>query len=150
MTKHILSSRHLVPADIDRVWDFFSRAQNLGRVTPRSVGFEIHTPDPTTESGAVIDYTVRPVFGIPTGWRTRIESVDAPHAFLDVQEKGPYKEWHHRHTFEEVEGGVRMLDRVRYAIGWGVFGALAHRLFVRAQLERIFDFRYKVLEERFK
>ena len=39
MTKHILSSRHHISADLDTVWDFFSRADNLGRITPRSMGF---------------------------------------------------------------------------------------------------------------
>ena len=86
MTKHILDSRHHVPADIGTVWEFFSRAENLGRITPRSMGFEILTDQPSTESGSTIDYTLRPVFGIPAKWRTRIESVEAPHHFRDVQE----------------------------------------------------------------
>ena len=33
------------------------------------------------------------------------------------------------------------IDRVRYAIPFGPFGALAHRAFVRHDLERIFDYR---------
>ncbi len=150
MTKHVLSSRHHIPADIDRVWDFFSRAQNLGRVTPRSVGFDIHTPDPKTESGALIDYTVRPLFGIPTGWRTRIESVDAPHAFRDVQDKGPYKSWVHEHRFTEVEGGVRVDDRVEYEMPFGPLGSLAHRMAVGAQLQYVFDFRSTAIDNIFE
>ena len=124
MTKHILSSRHHVSADPQTVWDFFSRAQNLGRITPRSMGFDIHTENPSTETGATIDYTVRPVFGIPTGWRTRIEAVEAPHFFRDVQERGPYKSWVHEHRFTEVEGGVRMDDRVEYEMPFGPLGSL--------------------------
>lgn len=150
MTKHTLSSSHHIPADIDRVWDFFSRAQNLGRVTPRSVGFDIHTPDPKTESGAVIDYTVRPLFGIPTGWRTRIESVDAPHQFLDVQEKGPYKSWVHEHRFTEVDGGVRVDDRVEYEMPFGPLGSLAHRMAVEKQLQYVFDFRATAIDNIFE
>jgi hypothetical protein len=34
MTKHTLDSTHIVKADLERVWDFFSRARNLGRITP--------------------------------------------------------------------------------------------------------------------
>ena len=150
MAKHILTSRHHIPADIDTVWDFFSRADNLGRITPRSVGFEIHTPEPSTESGAVIDYTVRPLFGIPTSWRTRIEAVDAPHRFRDVQDKGPYKSWVHEHTFTEVEGGVRMDDRVEYEMPFGPLGSLAHRLAVEAQLQHVFGYRATAIDNIFE
>ena len=150
MTKHILSSRHHVPANIDRVWDVFSRAENLGRLTPSSMGFEIHTPEPTTTAGSTIDYTLRPLFGIPTGWRTRIETVDAPSRFSDVQEKGPYKSWVHEHRFTEVEGGVRMDDRVEYEMPFGPIGSLGHRLFVENQLQYVFGFRASAVDNIFE
>ena len=38
-------------------------------------------------------------------------------------------------------------DRVRYAIPFGPIGSLAHRLFVRRDLERIFDFRSAAVAE---
>ena len=150
MTKHILSSRHHVAADIETVWDFFSRAENLGRNTPRSMGFEILTEEPSTESGSTIDYTLRPVFGIPANWRTRIEAVDAPHRFRDVQDRGPYKTWVHEHTFTEVDGGVRMDDRVEYEMPFGPLGSLAHRLAVEAQLQYVFDFRATAIDQIFE
>ena len=133
MTKHTLDSTHIVKADLERVWDFFSRARNLGRITPRSMGFDIHTPDPVTETGAIIDYTVRPLFGIPAHWQTHIDEVEAPLRFRDVQAKGPYRSWVHEHRFTPVDGRrphgrprrVRDCPSVR-------IGALGHRLVVRA------------------
>ena len=150
MTKHTLQSSHLVPADADSVWDFFSSARNLGRITPRSMGFEIHTPDPRTETGAVIDYTLRPLFGIPTSWRTLIDQVDAPRRFRDVQVKGPYKSWVHEHRFRPVKGGVHMDDRVDYEMPLGILGSLAHRLVVRDQLEYVFGFRATAIDQIFE
>jgi len=150
MTKHILTSRHHVAADIDRVWNFFSRAENLGRVTPSSMGFEIHTDKPSTEQGANIDYTLRPLFGVPVSWRTRIDKVDAPRSFSDSQEKGPYKSWLHEHRFTQVEGGVRMDDRVEYEMPFGPLGALGHRLAVQSQLQHTFDFRTHAIDSIFE
>ena len=150
MTKHILSSSHTIAADIDKVWDFFSRAENLGRITPRSMDFEIHTDKPSTATGSRIDYTVRPLFGIPVGWRTRIDAVDAPHHFRDVQEKGPYKSWVHEHRFAEVGGRVRMDDRVEYEMPFGPIGALGHRMVVRSQLQYVFDFRTTAIDNIFE
>jgi ligand-binding SRPBCC domain-containing protein len=38
-------------------------------------------------------------------------------------------------------GGTLMRDTVRYALPFGPLGELAHRLLVKRDLERIFDFR---------
>jgi NADH dehydrogenase len=150
MTKQILTSSHIVRADLEGVWDFFSRAQNLGRITPRSMGFEMHTSEPTTEAGSTIDYTVRPLFGIPTKWRTRIDEVEAPHRFRDSQVKGPYKSWVHEHRFSAIDGGVRMDDRIEYEMPFGPIGTLGHRMLVRAQLQHLFDFRANAIDAIFE
>jgi ligand-binding SRPBCC domain-containing protein len=60
-----------------------------------------------------------------------------------VQVRGPYRLWHHTHELEPLDGGsaTLMRDTVRYALGFGAAGELAHRLLVRRDLEAIFDFR---------
>ena len=78
---------------------------------------------------------------IPIRWLTRIETWVAGERFVDVQIQGPYRLWHHTHTFEAHDGGTLVRDRVRYALPLGLLGELAHRLLVRRDLERIFDFR---------
>jgi NADH dehydrogenase len=150
MTKLSLSSSHHIASDLDTVWDFFSRAENLGRITPRSTGFDIHTPDPSTSEGSIIDYTIRPLFGIPTHWRTRFDAVEAPRRFVDVQEKGPYRTWVHEHRFSEDEGGVRMDDHVEYEMPFGPIGSLGHRWVVRSELQHIFDFRRSAIDDIFE
>ncbi len=83
---------------------------------------------------------------MPVHWRTRIETWEPPVRFVDFQEKGPYSLWEHTHTFEEDGDGATVIgDRVRYAIPLGPLGDLAHRLFVRRDLERIFDYRRDTL-----
>ena len=147
MAKHTLHSTHIVKADAERVWAFFSDARNLGRITPRSMGWVVHTPDPVTEAGAIIDYTVRPLFGVPVSWRTRIEDVEAPVRFRDVQAKGPYRSWVHEHRFTPVQDGIRLDDHIEYEMPLGPLGSLAHRLAVRAQLEQLFEFRATAVDQ---
>jgi NADH dehydrogenase len=147
MAPHTLHSTHIVSADAERVWAFFSNARNLGRVTPRSMGWVLHTPDPLTEPGATIEYTVRPLFGVPVRWRTRIAEVEAPHRFRDVQEKGPYRSWVHEHRFTPVQDGVRVDDHIEYEMPLGPLGSLAHRLLVRSQLEQLFAFRAAAVDQ---
>jgi len=86
---------------------------------------------------------------VPVRWQTRIEIWEPPVGFVDVQARGPYSLWEHTHSFETDGGGATVIhDRVRYAIPLGPLGALAHVLFVRRDLKRIFDYRSEAVSER--
>jgi ligand-binding SRPBCC domain-containing protein len=123
------------------VFDFFSRASNLERITPPFLRFRIKTPEPIEmRKGAIIDYNLR-IHGVPALWRTEIAEWDPPHQFVDLQLKGPYKLWHHTHTFTEEQGGTRMVDEVRYEVPLGPLGDIVEALFVRKDVTNIFRFR---------
>lgn len=141
MTTYSLSATQIVPADLDRTWAFYSDPANLRRITPSSLGFEMHSSSEPTHEGQLIEYTVRPIAGLPLRWLTRIEGVDAPHTFTDVQLRGPYRRWVHTHTFTPVDGGTRVDDRIEYELPLGPLGSIAHRLAIRSQLASIFAFR---------
>ena len=68
----------------------------------------------------------------------RDHGVDLLFKFVDQQLKGPYRMWHHAHTFHAADGGTMVEDTVHYR---PVGGALVHELFVRRYLQRIFMFR---------
>src|SRR6185437_7479207 len=91
-------------------------------------------------AGTEIDYTIR-IHGFPVRWRTAIETWNPPREFTDVQARGPYRRWHHTHRFREVDGGVEREDIVEYALPFGPLGRLAHWLFVRRDVEAIFEYR---------
>ena len=151
MARHVLERSQELPISVEQAWAFFSSPRNLARITPPDMGFVIHEPfdDKPTYSGQRITYTVRPLFGFPVGWVTRIAEVDAPHRFVDTQEKGPYALWHHTHTFTAVEAGVLMHDRVEYELPLGPLGELAHLILVKHKLKAIFEFRKQALERIF-
>lgn len=147
-----LKRTHFLPVTLQTAWDFFSTPVNLQTITPDYMGFQVRSePDflQKVYAGQMIAYTVRPVLGIPLFWLTEITHVEAGRFFVDEQRVGPYALWHHQHHFEAVEGGVKMTDLVHYRLPLGFLGRLAHVLFVRRQLEGIFDFRQKKLEELF-
>lgn len=146
MTLHTLSTELLLPRPRDVVFPFFANARNLETITPPWVQFEILTPgDIEMRPGALIDYRIR-IHGIPVRWRTEITVWEPPYRFVDVQRRGPYRRWVHTHTFEEHPDGTRCLDHVEYAV-WG--GTLIHRLFVRRDVQRIFQYRTEVLNRLF-
>ena len=136
-----------LPFPRERVFDFFSRAENLELLTPPWLSFKILTPVPIRMcEGALIDYRLR-VRGIPLGWRSEITVWDPPYRFVDEQRRGPYRAWIHEHRFTEVDGGTRVEDHVRYAV---LGGSLVDRLFVAPDIRRIFDYRQQRLRELFE
>ncbi|HRO98183.1 MAG TPA: SRPBCC family protein [Flavobacteriales bacterium] len=151
MALHVLEQEQVLPISLEEAWSFFSSPRNLARITPPDMGFVIHEPfdDSPAHAGQRITYTVRPLFGIPLKWVTLIALAEGPHRFVDSQIKGPYKRWWHLHTFEAVEGGVRMRDRVEYELPLGPLGELAHVMFVRKRLQQIFAHRRETLQRLF-
>jgi ligand-binding SRPBCC domain-containing protein len=150
MKLYTLEREQMVNKALEEVFEFFSRPQNLARITPSGMGFNILTPSPIImKAGTVIDYTVK-IFGFNVHWRTLISSYDPPHGFTDEQLKGPYKYWFHRHYFEKTEGGTLIYDSVTYALPFGYLGRLAHLLFVSHRLEYIFNYRSKAIKEIFE
>lgn len=146
---HRLERTQLIPRPMGDVFDFFSKAENLERLTPSWLGFQILTPLPIVmREGALIDYRIR-LMGVPMKWKTRIDVWEPGKRFVDRQLEGPYSLWRHLHEFEEVPEGVRMKDVVDYDLPLGPLGSIAHVAFVKRQLTTIFDFRYQVVEELF-
>jgi ligand-binding SRPBCC domain-containing protein len=145
-----LKRKQLVKTDLQTCWDFFSSPKNLSVITPEKMKFTVLTEQPKTMyEGLMIAYKVSPVLGIPMGWITEIKTVQDGVFFVDEQRKGPYKIWHHEHHFEAVEDGVLMTDIVSYTLPFGFLGKLAHWMFVRKELEAIFEYRFKKVDELF-
>jgi uncharacterized protein YbjT (DUF2867 family)/ligand-binding SRPBCC domain-containing protein len=148
VTVHQLRAKQVVPRQIEEVFAFFSRAENLGRITPGQMRFEFLSNDFEMRAGLEIEYRLRPMFGVPVGWRTAITSFDPPHRFTDVQLKGPYGRWEHSHSFSSVEGGTLVVDEITYELPLGRLGNLAHGL-VRPELEQIFRHRARSIDNIF-
>lgn len=135
-----------LPEPRAQVFDFFADPRNLERLTPSWLHFEILTPpDIAIRQGSLIDYRLR-MRGIPIRWQSVIDLWEPPHRFVDRQTKGPYSLWVHEHTFSERDGGTVVGDKVEYAVPGG---GLVQRFLVAPDLERIFQYRHRMLEQIF-
>jgi ligand-binding SRPBCC domain-containing protein len=148
---HKLYNKQFLPIDIKLAWEFFSSPKNLSKITPSYMDFQITSELPEEMyEGMIITYTVKPVAGIPVNWVTEISHTRKPYFFIDTQLSGPYKLWHHQHLFKEVKNGIEMEDIVHYKLPFGILGNIANFLFVKKQLEGIFNYRQNILSEIFK
>lgn len=144
--QHLLEVSDELPLPIEQVFAFFSDAANLERITPRSLHFEITSPQPISiRRGTLIDYRLRLLL-FPFHWQSEITEWEPPHRFADEQRRGPYASWRHEHTFEATASGTRLLDRVYYQLPFSPLGDLAFP-FVRWQLQAIFAFRQKITRQ---
>lgn len=149
MKFHRLAHEQFLPIPRAEAWAFFSQAKNLLAITPPSYGLEILSggEQPVTV-GALIVLRIRLAPGIHRKWITEISEVEAGHHFTDLQERGPFAYWEHHHEYLDAPGGTRVIDRIRYAMPFGLLGRLAHPI-VRARLEAMFAERARRLAQRF-
>jgi len=146
---HELRRQTQVSAPVEDVFNFFSDAANLDRITPAWLDFRILTPQPIVmELNTIFDLSLK-LCGMRFRWSSQITLWDPPHVFVDEQTKGPYSYWHHTHRFSETEAGTIKEDLVRYAVPGWLMEPSIHSKFVRPRLEKIFDFREKKLKQIF-
>lgn len=151
MPAHSIHRVQQLPVSIQTAWDFFSNPANLQTITPADMGFKVISTHHGEKmyAGQLIEYKVKPFFGIPLYWMTEITHVKDREYFVDEQRFGPYKLWHHQHHFKEIPGGVEMRDVVHYKLPFWFIGSIANGLLVKNKLKKIFDFRYRTVEEKF-
>ncbi len=140
-----------IPTDINTAWDFFSKPDNLNAITPKKLGFKIISDSFKNDmyAGQIIQYTVKPLLGISLYWMTEITHVKDKEYFVDEQRFGPYSLWHHQHHFKQINNGIEMIDFVHYKIPFWFIGDIANAVIVKKHLKEIFDYRWKVVEEKF-
>lgn len=138
-----------VKASLDTVFDYFNKPENLVKLMPPFMSFQLLTPGKLeTKAGAVFDYKVS-VFGIPNRWTTYIADYEPPHYFSDIQLKGPHSYWHHVHRFKEVDGGILVSDHIHYLLPFGIIGKLGNAIVMKPIVKALFTHRKKIIASEF-
>ena len=84
---------------IAAVFAFFGDATNLEAIMSEWLRFSVIITAPIVmDAGTLIEYRLR-WRRIPLRWTTLIEAWEPPRRFVDSQLRGPYRLWHHTHTF---------------------------------------------------
>jgi len=159
---HHLEFEQWVPFPVDRVFAFFSNPENLPRIMPTATGTKLILLNRVVpaENGAsekaagvgstiVTSFRVFPFLPIRAQWVARIVEFEWNHHFADVQDRGPFKSWHHRHEFDRAVrdkiNGTLVRDVIDYEVGFGFIGSIINDLFVRRQMQQTFAQRQLLL-----
>lgn len=164
-----LEFAHWVPFPLEQVFIFFADPNNLPRIMPPHTGTKIEhlsllPPPPAPPSNSlrtsgslagvgseiVTSFRVAPPLPLRQQWIARITEFEWNHHFADIQVRGPFQSWRHRHELAaETQDGIHgtlVRDQIDYAIGYGVVGAIAQRIFVGRQMKTTFAYRQGRLE----
>jgi ligand-binding SRPBCC domain-containing protein len=141
-----------LPVSLEEAWAFFSNPENLKAITPPHMDFKVTSNHHGNSiyAGQIIRYIVKPVLGIPLKWCTEITHVEPLKYFIDEQRSGPYAFWHHQHHFKQTDQGVLMEDILTYKVPFGILGDVVNTLMVRKEVNQIFEYRKRILSEKFR
>lgn len=148
-TQQVFMAEQFINKPLEQVFEFFSAAENLEKITPDTLNFKIlKKSTESIQKGTLIDYQLK-IHGVPAKWKTEICEWSPPYKFADNQLKGPYQKWYHTHTFETLGSGTLMRDIVCYKLPMGKLGWIFAGAFVRADVQKIFGFRRQILKKFF-
>lgn len=147
---YCIERKQILPVGLEQAWQFFSNPANLRSITPPWLDFTITSKIPEViYPGLIMTYRIRPLGGIAVSWVSEITHVQAPYYFVDEQQSGPYRFWHHQHLLKVSDTGVDVIDTLNYQLPLGVIGMALHTVWVKPRLDEIFRFRYHALAHYF-
>ena len=140
-----------IPVSLIQAWDFFSVIDNLAKITPEHMNFNILSRSDAGEMypGMIVTYKISPALNITIKWTTEITQIKEHNYFIDNIIKGPFKIWHHEHHFKQIENGTEIKDVLYYDIPFGFIGRILHKIFIKKRVEEIFNYREEKIKELF-
>ena len=164
MTSHA-QFEQWVPAPLEPVFLFFANPQNLPRIMPPQTGTRLEelrlvppqqNPAVTLCEGLagigseiLTSFRLFSFLPVRARWTALVVEFEWNHHFADIQKKGPFQRFHHRHEFaaqtRDGRVGTIVRDVIEYEVGFGWLGSIADRWQVRPELERTFRHRQQVL-----
>lgn len=131
-----------VPASF--AFDWHAQPDALRRLLPPWEKITVESQTGGINNGDRIELKIPLFSGLHMRWIAEHCGYDSGHQFEDVQLKGPFQSWHHKHIFEEVsETSCRLIDDIEYTLPLGKVGALLSQRFVQQKLEAQFAYRHR-------
>ena len=137
----------LIRATPERVFAFHERPDALQRLTPPWESSSVVQSALISEVGslAIVDAVV---FGPwKMRWVAEHTAYDPPYMFEDVQVKGPFRKWRHRHIVELHAHGAILRDEIDYEPPLWFLGKVAASLLIDPRLRKLFEYRHKVTRD---
>jgi ligand-binding SRPBCC domain-containing protein len=137
----------LIRASPERVFAFHEQPEALVLLLPPWESARVIQSAKISEVGARAIVETRIVGPITVQWIAEHTVYDPPHMFEDIQIKGPFRSWRHRHLVEPHKGGAILRDEINYEPPLGFVGRAFVPLLIESRLRKLFDYRHQVTRE---
>ena len=150
MARRQFSMETEIPATPEDVFAWHESAGAVEKLTPPWEKVEM------VERAESLKVGTKVVFRVAMGplrqrWVAEHIEYDPPRLFTDIQREGPFSYWCHRHRFEPTgHGTTRMIDEIEYELPLGLLGDLLGGAFTKGKLQRMFDYRHRVVLDHFR
>ena len=134
----------IIRASPERVFAFHEQPDVLNLLLPPWESARVIQTAKISEVGTNAIIETRILGPIKTHWVAQHTVYDPPHVFEDVQMKGPFRSWRHRHIVEAHAEGAILRDEIDYEPPLGFLGRALAPLLVERRLQKLFDYRHEV------
>lgn len=107
-----------LPAPVERVFAFHERPDALDLLAPPGKKMCVVRRQGGLEAGAEVEFRI-PAGPFSIRWLALHTEYEPNRLFTDVQRKGPFRYWRHRHRFEPEGGGARLTDSIEFSLPGG-------------------------------
>jgi hypothetical protein len=134
----------VIRAAAERVFGFHEQPDALALLTPPWEHARVIQPAKISAVGsrAIVDVIVLGLFKVR--WVAEHTVYEPPHFFEDIQIKGPFKSWRHRHIVKPDPEGAILRDEIEYDPPLGVLGRLVAPTIIERRLQKLFNHRHDV------
>ena len=137
----------LIRASPERVFEFHEQPTVLSLLMPPWESARVIQPARISEVGTEAIIETRIAGPLKMRWVARHTLYDPPRMFEDVQSKGPFRSWRHRHIVESNVQGAILRDEIDYEPPFGFLGRAVAPLLVQKRLHKLFNYRHEVTRE---
>ena len=133
-----------LPVSAAAAFTWHERAGAFQQLIPPWERVQVARADPGLIDGNRLEMRVH-VGPVPCRWIAEIRDVKPGLEFTDVQIKGPFRRWTHRHQFIPLgPHRSRLVDDVQFELPTGRLAHLLVGRLINRRLDRLFAFRHEV------
>jgi ligand-binding SRPBCC domain-containing protein len=137
----------LIHATPERVFAFHEQPQALVLLLPPWESARVIQSAKISEVGGRAIIETQILGPITVRWIAEHTHYEPPHMFEDVQIKGPFHSWRHRHLIARHQNGAMLRDEIDYEPPFGFMGRAFAPQLIESRLRKLFDYRHQVTRE---
>ena len=134
----------LIRASSETVFAFHQQPDALTKLMPPWEHVRVIQQADISEIGArtIVESRLFGLFNIR--WISQHTIYEPPRVFEDLQLKGPFRRWRHRHIITPHADGAVLRDEIDYEPPLGFAGRLFAPLLIQKRLRKLFTYRHEI------